>query len=155
MTVAIIAIIGALLTTYILFKKKNQIKLSERSVLFSVGLSFLIFFSISLNISTYLYIIYTVILCLSVLGVVALEANTLSNRKFMPLLVALIWFISALISLLNLQYHFEMLSVKIFITIPLSIFVLVKRKSYSAFTSFWLMLYLLNLILEICNSYLY
>src|SRR5690606_4157537 len=126
----------------------------RRVVLFGLLLSFMAVLLGCFQLSTYSYMGYNILLLLSIIGILIIEVRTKAKENTFPLIIAVVWLLSVLSALLNVQYHFEVLFGKLLITVPLSIAVLAKNKKYKQFTLFWIALYLIHLVIEIYNSYM-
>ena len=148
--------LGLLLGGYLLFKSKNDLQTFERVVLGLLTLSFLCLLLHYFKFTDSLFLTYNILILLGTLGVLIIELKRKSTLAIVPLVIGLIWLLSSLVGILNLRYHFEILSGKLFLALPLSIFILLSKKRFdSSFTKSWVILFLVNLAFEVYNAYFF
>ncbi len=148
-----LSIIGVLLATFLTvmyWKKSSRL---ERIILILIGFSFVTLLLGFFDVSKWLFLIYSSLLSLSALLIV-LRIFSKGREKYwhLTLIVALIWLVSSIATILGIPHHYEILAAKLVISLPLAVFLLISKK-VSSFTKFWISLYLLNLLFEVYNSY--
>lgn len=149
-----LSVLGIVLSLYFLLKYSKKLSIIESTVLIGLLLSFTVVLLGNFQLSAYSYMGYNILLLLATIGILITESRAKIKNNLFPLVIVIVWLLSVLVALLNLQYHFEVLFGKLLITVPLSIAIFARNKSYGQFTLFWIILYLIHLAIEAYNSYM-
>lgn len=148
MLLDIVSIIGIIVSLFFLFKFLNKSNFKENLVYFLFASTFSIPIISKLWSTQNLFLIYCILIALLILSIILIE---IKNSKWIIYILFTVWAISLYFQFANIYYWNLVLLVKFIIGL-LAITLLLNKKQ-GGFSVRWVLLFLINVLMDLVDTY--